>query len=255
MILGSGISVSRKRRTVGAFLLSLLAACASACSPGNASQGAIGSPTAPSPAGGSTQSLLQSSPATPAATSNFVINYEADDGTKVTVTFSLRPAVKADDASVAALFPSGTPCQADPDRDAVITGTMTVENDTPGFDTQVSLLISTTQITGDASDFGAAYSNGPQCDNLDGSYGAKPVIDLSGQQWGPTQIEFVIHDAYTPGAPDGDNSVIAMNDPIMGAFEGDPSGGNEFSIVSVSGYVARPTGTTVELRLDELPNF
>ena len=250
------MSVSRKRGAGGAFLLAVLATCVPACSLGSVSQAETGSSTAPSYTGGSAQSLPQSSPANLATESNFAINYEADDGTKVTVTFSLRPAVKADDASVAAVFPSGAPCQADLGRDAVITGTLTVKNDTPGFDTQVDLALSTT-VTMEAatSYFGAAYSNGPQCDNLNGNYGAWPTIDLSSQQWGPVPIEFVIRDAYSPSAPDGDDSVVEMNDPVMGAFEGDPSNGNEFSIVSVDGYVARPTGTTIQLRLDQLPNF
>lgn len=109
--------------------------------------------------------------------------------------------------------------------------------------------------------FGIGYGNDPQCDDIngeDGGYGAmQPAVSPNMQhaQWGPVEVEFVVHDVYTPAHPSGNESVVAVNIPVLSAFQ--KGTGEMYSIASTQGSFTRGvllggTSQMVGLKLSSL---
>ncbi|MGI5243359.1 hypothetical protein [Dactylosporangium sp. CA-139066] len=216
-----------------------------------------GQEAAPAATSGTPAAPVQTQAAARPAT-DLIVRYSASDGSKVTVKFALQSAVKASDPSVAGYFSKGVPCSADGQRDAVFVGTLTITNEVSGFDARVDLAMGTYNQTlgGDATlTFGAAYGNGNQCSNLNGSnaYGAMQpavAVHFSGQQWGPVRVEFVVSDVYTPAQPAGNTSVIAANAPVLTAFVGSPTNLVQYQADSVTGPVTNMGGALGQITLN-----
>lgn len=169
----------------------------------------------------------------------FEVDYAAPDGSRVAVTFALAHMVAAGDPSVAALFPAGAPCEADATRDAVFAGTLTIVNQTPDFTPDFRMAIVTPQpAPGNQPtlSFGIGYGNDPTCQDINGEYGGygvmKPAVspNMIGAQWGPVNVEFVVHNVFTPSVPAGDPGIVGVNLPVLSAFQ--KGGANMYSITA-----------------------
>jgi len=224
-------------------------------------------PATPSLASNPTAANATSQAATPSSSVNFsagpatdyVIHYAAADGTKVTVTFSLHSAVHSNDDTLHSWYPSGAPCQADPQRDAVIAGTLTVSNDTPTFKAGIGMVIGAASLNppaGTSLSMGLAYTDNPRCINVNGlNSDDGPLVSPSfnGQStWGQTSVEFIVHGAYTPLNSLGDPSAIPPNLPMLTAYEGQPAASQQYSVDSESRGVRPGVQSNVYLDLQTL---
>jgi hypothetical protein len=229
----------------GAGISVLLCACATAPSPPAATPTFAAQPAA-SAAGSGVPASSQAA-GLPGNPSDFVVNYTGGDGSKFQLTFSLYPMLKGGDPALASFFPGGAPCTADPQRDGVIAGTLTMTNETPSFSVDVGLILD----NGGTPTFGGAFGNGSMCIPTSEVGELNPLVSTTlNNQWGPVNVEFVYPGAYSPDNPDGAGAVTG-NEPELTAYE--DSIANQFTATSFSSNVTEGTAMgSVTMNVDSL---
>lgn len=188
---------------VGAALLS---ACSGSSSPGGSSPGSGDQPLSTTAA-----PVTASPPVLPGQPTSFTMDLKTSDGYKARLTFSVYPMVKGGDPALKTLFPSGTPCNADPQTDAVFAGTVLITNESLGFSLSASIGPGTL-----ASAFAAgSMSMGVGSDCIDANQQQFEDFGPDNTSWMRSNIEFVIHDVYSPAAPNGSTDVVKANEPYL----------------------------------------
>jgi hypothetical protein len=205
------------------------------------------------PAESSTPAAATSQPPSSSNLDPMSITFKAADGSTVRVRLALSGPYHGDAPAISAAFPSGVPCEADPERDAVFIGKMGIDNLTPDFSTTVSLPIASRAAANSTATARVGTPGGCFDENgANASGAARPAItaDVGNTGWGTISIEFVVADAYSPSSPIGDRSVIAQNNPVINAYVGRPADLKQFSIVATSGPTGQRIQGSVPLRLD-----
>lgn len=188
------------------------------------------------------------------------VNFTFQGDGAIAASFSLSKPMHGNDPLAANYFSGGAlPCEVDETRDAVVIGSLNLQNQNPEFSTKFRMAMTILNDSGAAEgpvSFGMVVSDGPECYELGGISGEGSAFNPAvrptwkGPDWGPVKVAFVFKGVYGPSNPNTPRSLMPVAvSALLGAY-----GDGAYSVSVNAGQASKdgPGPSMAQIMFDQL---